>query len=322
MPESDPEVVRIGVGTGSPEGANSAYFLPASATVVDPGPPADIAYERLTAGISDAGYDLADVDHVVVSHWHVDHVGLAPRLAAAADATVHMHERDAPLLADYAAARERRVERDAATLTAWGAPPERVEAVRQSDTPSGLPDTTPVVAHADGDTVGGGELLHTPGHTVGHLAVRFGDALFVGDAVLPTYTPNVGGSDTRAADPLTDYVRSLDRLVRHDGSFYPGHGTTLGMPDRVETILDHHRARARRVVDRLAERGTATPWTIAVDLFGDLRGVHVKFGAGEAAAHLRALAAEPYVERVATDPEQYRLVTPPPADATLLPMLD
>jgi glyoxylase-like metal-dependent hydrolase (beta-lactamase superfamily II) len=322
MPDAAPAVVRLEVGTGSPEGANSAYLLPEHATVVDPGPPSDAAFERLTTGIADAGYDLAAVEHVVVSHWHVDHIGLAPRLAAAADATVHMHERDAPLLAEYTAARRRRVARDAETLAAWGVPADRVAAVRAGDTPSGLPDTTPVVAHADGDTVAGGDLLHTPGHTEGHLAVQFGDALFVGDAVLPTYTPNVGGSDTRASDPLREYLRTLAAIRRHDGPCYPGHGRSLAMPDRIETIRDHHRERARRVIERLDARGTATPWDVAVDLFGDLSGVHVKFGAGEASAHLRALAGDRYVEQIDTRPARYRLVETPAPDAPVLPNLE
>jgi glyoxylase-like metal-dependent hydrolase (beta-lactamase superfamily II) len=300
---------RIAVNEGSPEGSNSAYVLPDRGVVVDPGPPGDDDFERLRAGIEASGLALGDVEHVVLTHWHADHVGLAPRLADAADATIHMHRRDAPLLAEYREARRRRVRRDAAVLAGWGVPVERVEEVREGDTPSPLPDRTPVVAHEDGDVVAGGELLHAPGHTEGHLAYRCDDALFVGDAVLPTYTPNVGGSDTRAKNPLPDYLRTLRRLLRHDGECYPGHGDGLSLPERVGVIRSHHRQRAERVVERLGARGEATPWQMAVYLFGEMRGVHVKFGAGEAAAHLRALAAEAEapVSRVGSDPERYVL---------------
>jgi len=313
-----PTTERIGVGTGSPEGANSAYLLPDRGVLIDPGPPTDEAWTTLTEGIDAAGRGLGDVDHVVVTHWHVDHAGLAPRLAARADATIHMHERDAPLLADYAAARRERVQRDAATLAAWGVPESRVEAVRAGDEPSGLPATTPVGAHRDGETVAGGDLLHAPGHTEGHLAIRFGDALFVGDAVLPTYTPNVGGSDTRATDPLADYLASLDRLEAHEGTFRPGHGRTLA-PERFGVVREHHAERARRVVEQFRTLGPATPWTVAEGLFGELRGVHVKFGAGEAAAHLRSLASLGHVDRVEADPETYALDGSVPKTADLLP---
>lgn len=312
-----PAIERIGVGTGSPEGANSAYLLPDRGVLIDPGPPTDEAWTALTEGIDAAGCALRAVDHVVVTHWHVDHAGLAPRLAERAGATIHMHERDAPLLADYAAARRERVRRDAATLAAWGVPESRIAAVRASDEPSELPATTPVAARRDGETVAGGDLLHAPGHTEGHLAIRFGDALFVGDAVLPTYTPNVGGSDTRATDPLADYLASLDRLEAHRGTFRPGHGRTL-TPERFDVVREHHAERARRVVEQLRALGPATPWTVAEELFGELRGVHVKFGAGEAAAHLRSLASLGYVDRT-DDPETYALDGSVPTTADLLP---
>jgi glyoxylase-like metal-dependent hydrolase (beta-lactamase superfamily II) len=312
------EPVRITVSDGSPEGSNSAYFLPAHGTLVDPGPPGDAAFGRLRRGIESAGYGLRDIDHGVVTHWHVDHVGLAPRVAEEADATIHMHERDAPLLAEYATGRRRRVRRDRETLIDWGVPEPRIDDVRETDTPSPLPETTAVESLADGDTVAGGEVIHTPGHTEGHLAIRFGQSMFVGDTVLPTYTPNVGGSDTRAEAPLTDYLASLDRIALHTGAFYPGHGSRISVPERFETILSHHRERARRVFDRLDATGEATPWDIAVELFGEMRGIHIKFGAGEASAHLRALSAQQFVECVDTNPRTYVVVEHPAADANLL----
>jgi glyoxylase-like metal-dependent hydrolase (beta-lactamase superfamily II) len=109
------ERVQVSTAYGSgPEGGNSAWVLPEHGVVVDPGPPGDEAFEHLRSELLAVGLALEDVADVLVTHWHVDHVGLAPRLADAADATLHLHERDAPLVADYAVERERRVGRDAA----------------------------------------------------------------------------------------------------------------------------------------------------------------------------------------------------------------
>jgi glyoxylase-like metal-dependent hydrolase (beta-lactamase superfamily II) len=300
-------VVRIGVGSGSPEGANSAYLLPDEGVVVDPGPPDEEAWEALRDGVREVVPSLGAVDHVVVTHWHVDHAGLAPRLAAAADATVHMHATDAPFVASYERAREERLDRDAGALRRWGVPTEVVERVVAGDTPSSLPAETAVEAHDDGDRVAGGRLLHTPGHTAGHAAVAFDGHLFVGDAILPTYTPNVGGSDTRLTNPLEAYLTSLARLERRlDGvDVHPGHGERLDLPDRLDHIRTHHERRTARVSSRLADRGRATPWDVAGDLFGDLSGIHVKFGAGEAAAHLEYLRARDYVLEAGGDPVTY-----------------
>lgn len=298
-------VERIPVSSGGPEGTNSAYLLPERGVLVDPGPPGDDAWRELRAGLRSVGEALDAVDHVVATHWHADHVGLTTRVAAAADATIHMHERDAPLLADYEAARERRLRRDEATMLSWGVPDDVAAAVVDGDAPSPLPAETPVETHADGDAVAGGTVLHTPGHTEGHLALSVDDDLFVGDTVLPMYTPNVGGSDTRASDPLTSFLSSLDRVRAHGGTVHPGHGPGIDTPERFEVIEAHHRSRSRRVLDRVRRLDRPTPWTVAEALFGDLSGVHAKFGAGEAAAHLARLADHGDVAEVSTDPLRY-----------------
>jgi glyoxylase-like metal-dependent hydrolase (beta-lactamase superfamily II) len=319
--------VRIGHGGASPEGENSTYLLPDRGVVIDPGPPGEAAWERLQSGIGDAGASLTDVDHVVVTHWHIDHAGLAPRLAEAADATIHMHESDAPLVADYAVERQARLQRDTRRLRSWDAPEDVIDAVRESDTPSPIPDECPVVPHTDGDTVAGLELLHTPGHTQGHVAV-LGDevarttasgpwghggtvpTLFAGDLVLPTYTPNVGGSDTRLADPLTAFLRSLARIEEWSSPLprfvvRPGHGPEVALNSRLGVIRRHHRTRLREVAAVFENHERVTPWTVATELFGEMDGIHAKMGVGEAAAHLTFMESRGVVEQFGSSPDQY-----------------
>lgn len=288
-------VEPISVGAGTPEGRNAAYVLADRGAVVDPGPPTDDAWEALLAGLERCGLAPSDLEYVLVTHWHADHAGLAPRLADAADATLAMGAPDAPLVADYARERERRLERDAETMRRWGVPDDAVDSVVASDTPSPMPDSTPVVELEDGDAVAGLEVIATPGHTLGHVAFATDAEALVGDAVLPTYTPNVGGSDTRTSDPLADYELTLERLEARPETLRPGHGTALAA-DRVEEIRAHHRRRAGRVRTALDRQGPATPWDVARELFGDLEGIHAKFGTGEAAAHLAALERDGELE--------------------------
>ncbi|ARS91726.1 MBL fold metallo-hydrolase [Natrarchaeobaculum aegyptiacum] len=324
--EPDAEFVRVPVGYGTPEGINSAYVLPDHGVVIDPGPPSPPAFETLTDELEAVEMAVTDVDHVVVTHWHVDHSGLATRLAREAEATVHMHEVDAPLVGDYAESRPERVDRDDRTLQQWGVPESTRDAIAQTDTPTSMPDSFPVETHDHGDTVGGVELLSTPGHTAGHLALRTHETLFLGDLLLPTYTPNVGGSDTRLDDPLGDYLTSLERLeaVADEHGFthgQPGHGTALELAPEIADVRAHHRERAAAAFESLSsgsegdggggggaasdEPGT-TPWAVAGDLFGDLQGFHAKFGAGEAAAHLERLAELGVVERLEGSTIRYR----------------
>ncbi|GAA0511559.1 Glyoxylase, beta-lactamase superfamily II [Halorubrum aquaticum] len=300
------DAVRVAVGTGSPEGVNGAYVLPDAGVVIDPGPPGDEPWAALCAGIDDAGLVLADVDHVLVTHWHADHAGLSTRLAEAADARIAMHAADAPLVASYADERARRLERDADALRRWGVPETVRTALVEADRPSPLPDVYDVRELSDGDVVAGVEALATPGHTAGHAAFAYRDTPFLGDLLLPTYTPNVGGSDTRTDDPLAAYLRSVDRVDDAFDRGEPGHGTTVDVTREAASVREHHRERARRVVDALPAAGAATPWTVAKQLFGEMAGIHAKFGAGEASAHLRRLEAIGAVERCGDDPVEYR----------------
>ncbi len=304
-------VERVPVGDGTPEGTNSAYLLADRGVVIDPGPPTDRAWADLEVGLDRTGLTVEDLEYVLVTHWHADHAGLAPRLAEVADATLAMGADDAPLIGEYGTERRRRLERDAATLADWGVPEEAIEAVTSGDAPSPIPDRFPVEPLEDGDAVGGLEALATPGHTVGHTSFVTDDAVIVGDAVLPTYTPNVGGSDTRTRgdDPLGTFLETGDRLeaLAETHTLLPGHGTRLDA-DRIATIREHHRGRSERVRNALETRGEATPWELACDLFGDLEGIHVKFGAGEAAAHLERLEADGVLERGQPEPGTYRSV--------------
>lgn len=309
-------VERIAHTGASPEGTNSTYVLPDYGVVIDPGPPGKKSWERLVSGLSKAAVPMAAIEAVVVTHWHADHAGLAPRLADHADAELFLHEADAPLVGDYAAEREKRVARDARILQSWGVPDTIVDAITESDDPSPMPARAPVTSVTHGDQILGTEVVHTPGHTTGHIAIEAGDALFVGDAVLPTYTPNVGGSDTRAKAPLSTYLETLDRLRTVDGRSdertdsmtvrsFPGHGSTVALQSRIAEIRDHHAERLGNVIQSLsrmdaqAERAATpggraeadasgrTPWQVARALFGEMRGIHAKMGAGEAAAHLK-----------------------------------
>ncbi|WP_311172222.1 MBL fold metallo-hydrolase [Halobellus ordinarius] len=279
-----PSIERIGHPGGSPEGTNSTYVLPDRGLVLDPGPPRDASWTVLTEGLSAAGLSLASIETVVVTHWHADHAGVAPRLAAEANAELILHDDDAPLVGEYGTQRGRRVERDVRRLREWGVPDSVLAQIKATDEPSPMPDRCPVRSVTDGERIDGVEFVHTPGHTAGHLAIEVGDALLLGDAVLPTYTPNVGGSDTRMDDPLSSYLRTLDEITRRferlQGEWstvrtLPGHGPTVELPSRIETIRTHHAERLFDVVDALspspssAEGSSTAESTAAADAADD-----------------------------------------------------
>ena len=340
---------RIQLGNTVFEGENAVYLLDGETTgLVDTGVALPEVREELEQALAEHGYEFADIDAIALTHWHPDHAGLAGEIQAAGGADVYVHAADAPLVdgTETPLTEDRDLQR--AVFDRWGLPePDRDRLTAFFDGVSaglsGRPaDVTTVV---DGDVVDVGgvalEAVHLPGHTAGltgfafdprevpgHEPVRWETAdgrgsgdpeeLFTGDALLPKYTPNVGGADVRVDAPLAAYARSLVRIVERDvDAAHPGHRWRIDDPNRrAAVILDHHRHRTRRVLDVLADGGPATPWEVSAELFGDLVDIHILHGPGEAFAHLDHLADAGVVER---DGNRYRLVDPDPDVDALFP---
>ena len=314
---------RISLGNTEFEGRNNAYLLTDDDEValVDTAVPTDGTREQLRGVLGERGFGFADVDTIVLTHWHSDHAGLAGEIQAESGATVHAHADDAPLIAHDPDAYEAMLELQDQRQAAWGMPPEK-RAVLDEIYGSGVEDAwgepTTVDPLADGDVleVAGHrlEVLHLPGHTAGLCAFAIDDGAeaFVGDVLLPVYTPNIGGADVRVDAPLATYAASLERLIdRGFDRVWPGHRDPIDDPAaRARTILEHHRDRTRRVIDALSTLGSADAWTVSAELFGELEGIHILHGPGEAWAHLDHLERHGVVTR---DGQRYRLVRDAPA---------
>lgn len=323
---------RIQLGNTVFEGKNDVYLLDGERTVlVDAGVALPDVRDQLRDGLAAFGLAVADIDDIFLTHWHHDHAGLAGELQAESGATVHVHEDDAALVAgdETAVAAESDLLRDA--LDDWNMPTESRQELLDflafhDDLAGEDVDVTPFT---DGDTfeVNGRTLdaVHLPGHAAGLSAFAFdgeaGREAFVGDAILPKYTPNVGGADLRVDAPLQQYVDSLLRLIDMDlARAWPGHRDVIENPsERAATILEHHRERTENVVGVLADHGPCDTWTVSAHLFGDLEKIHILHGPGEAYAHLDHLASHGVVER---DGHEYELVDEDVDVAELFPVVD
>jgi hydroxyacylglutathione hydrolase len=173
------------------------------ALVVDPGDePA-----RLLGAIDELG---AQVDAILITHCHFDHVGAVAPVAAATGAPVFCPEIEVPVLADIM------------SFVPW-------------------PGFGPYESYDADETVSGGErlslarfeidVLHTPGHSPGHVtyAIDDEDALFSGDVL---FKGSVGRTDLPGGDgpTLLESIRTLVERYPAETTVYPGHMgiTTLG----------------------------------------------------------------------------------------------
>ncbi|MFB6112966.1 MAG: MBL fold metallo-hydrolase [Halodesulfurarchaeum sp.] len=145
-------------------GVNAYLVGGEEVTLVDGGMPWHAGSVR--EGLSEVGYDVADVDRVLLTHYDLDHVGGLGRLEDL-DAPVYVGRNDA----DFVAGRRR--------------PPltNRKSAFQWITGRFARPPPGPVRAVSDGEEIGQFTAVHTPGHTEGHMAFvsEQSDVAFVGD---------------------------------------------------------------------------------------------------------------------------------------------
>ena len=318
---------RIPLGNTVFEGHNNVYLFPDDpVTLVDTGVAVDDTYDRLRSGLE--GYDtsIEDVEQILLTHYHPDHAGLAGTIQRESGATVYVHEMDAPLVAGEEAAWNAVEEGRLRRYDKWGMPLEKQEELESFffNGPNLYGEPPTVETITEGDSILAGsvrlEVLHTPGHAAGHscFVARDEDTILTGDALLPVYTPNVGGADIRVDRALEQYLTTLRTLIhRDDGLALPGHRDPIEDPaGKARSIIEHHEERALRVLTILEDVQPADAWTISDHLFGELESVHILHGPGEASAHLEHLARTGKIIR--TD-DGYRLGQ---EVAELVPRLD
>lgn len=209
-------------------GTNTYLVGTRELVVIDPGPddPSHLAAIRTAA----AGARIAAV---VVSHAHLDHSALAPRLA---------REAGAPVLGfgPPGAGRRPVMARLAAAGGLGGG--EGVDAGFRPDRTIGEGDRI----EADGGAIA---VLHTPGHFAGHLAFAVGDVLLTGDHVM-------GWASTLVSPPdgdLASFMATCARLAaRRDRIYCPGHGAPVSDPAaRLDWLVSHREARGRAILGSL-----------------------------------------------------------------------
>jgi glyoxylase-like metal-dependent hydrolase (beta-lactamase superfamily II) len=187
------------------------------ATLVDAGFPGVAG--PLERAFAEAGIRPHDVKRIIITHFHSDHTGGLAEAVALTGAEVWAHEADTGFI-------------DGSVPTP-GPPAAMLESMRaQGRPPRPGPEPVPVARRLRGgetlDALGGIEVLHTPGHTPGHLSLLLPEAslLVAGDMLRyedgrVVRPPEMFGWDLEVAERSIRAVAALefDAMLPYHGDF-------------------------------------------------------------------------------------------------------
>ena len=183
-------------------------------TIVDTGLPR--SWRSLQSALREIGRRPGDVDAVVLTHAHFDHMGFAARARRELQVPLHAHELEVPVVRHpwrYEHERSRlpyfvRHPKFAWIFTVMGA--NGALWVRGTDEVQTYGSTGTL------DVPGRPEIVFTPGHTHGHCALHFRDrgAVIAGDAIvmLDPYTARRGPQIVSGA-ATADSSRAIASLI-------------------------------------------------------------------------------------------------------------
>ena len=212
-------------------------------------------FERVRSEFGES-FDLSELGRVVLTHSHLDHFGGLPEIIRRSGAEVAVHELDQRAVSAYdeRAVRSRYAfdhflrqsgvedDRRTAILDEFGYFKGRIEDV-------------PVARElVDGDEIEGIRVIHTPGHSPGHICLAVGNLLLAGDHILSRTVSQLWPESVSAWTGLGHYLDSVEKVAR-SGTYeliLSGHEPVIhDLDERLKEIYSAHSRRLERLIEIL-----------------------------------------------------------------------
>jgi glyoxylase-like metal-dependent hydrolase (beta-lactamase superfamily II) len=304
-------------------------------TLVDTGPNSGKALDELQRQLEQAGHAIEQIELIVITHQHIDHLGLVEIVASHSGAEVAAIDVAVPFIESFGSDAERDDEFAGDLMRRYGIPDELVSALRSVSASfrgwgSSARVTRPL---ADGEALAFRdrtlEVQHRPGHSPSDTV--FWDAeraiLICADHLIADVSSNpllsrpLDGSNqapqqrrgsaspssaSRRPRALITYLNSLARTRELPAEILlPGHGEPI--TDHVALIderYEMHRRRAAKLRRLISER-PRTAYELAQELWGNVAVTQAFLTLSEVVGHVDLLI-EAGVVREAADGELIR----------------
>ena len=277
-------------------------------------------FAALEKQLTEIGVGFEDITHIIITHFHPDHYGLAGKLKELSKAKIALHQVERDFIYSRYISMDSLLAETADLLHLHGVPQEELPRLQGAslEVVKYVSPISPEITLHGGERIPHGgfnfEVVWTPGHSPGHVCLYEPKqkVLLSGDHLLPTIFPNVGLHPQSGENPLGDYLHSLQVVEQLEVDLVlPAHEHVFtGLKQRIKELYRHHEDRKAAIINVLREGAKTAyevsfkiPWIIngVTMSFEELPALDKRLAVMSALAHLEPLCAEGQAERSSGD---------------------